>query len=108
MLAGLLLSTTLFLGTSCSDDNDNQTDNWNIKGNKIVDIKPERYKLQKQNPMQGWVIYAGLGDGMMDNFWELYDNFESAEGKVKVSDYGTTLYIRGAWSDFNPEEGVYV
>lgn len=108
MLAGLLLSTTLFLGTSCSDDNDNQTDNWNIKGNKIVDIKPERYKLQKQNPMQGWVIYAGLGDGMMDNFWELYDNFESAEGRVKVSDYGTTLYIRGAWSDFNPEEGVYV
>lgn len=108
-IAEQLMIFMLFIGASCSDDKDIvKTDySWDIAGNEIVNIKPERYKLQR-NPMQGWVIYAGLGDGMMDNFWNLYDNFESSDGRIKVSDYGTTLYIRGAWSDFNPEEGVYV
>ena len=110
MLTVALLSSSLVIGTSCSDDDDNSssiTHNWDASGNVVVDIKPDRTSLQR-NPMQGWVIYAGLGDGLVDDFWEQYDNFESSEGKVKVSDYGTTLYIRGAWSDFNPEEGVYV
>ena len=60
-----------------------------------------------RNPMQGWVIYAGLGDGLSDNFWSEYDNFTSSEGKIKVSDYATTLFIRAAWTYFNPEENVY-
>ena len=104
-----LLAFMLFIGTSCSDENEASVSsyNWEIEGNQIVNINPERYKLQR-NPMQGWVIYSGIGDGMMDNFWSLYDNFDSSEGKIKVSDYGNTLYIRGAWSDFNPEEGVYI
>lgn len=61
-----------------------------------------------RNPMQGWVIYAGLGDGLADDFWNRYDNLASSEGPVNVSNYATTLFIRGAWSDFNPQEGVYV
>lgn len=104
-----LITSTLFIGTSCSDkaDLDATGYSWNVAGNKIVNIKPERSKFLR-NPLQGWNIYTGIGSGMMDNFWDIYDNFDSSEGKVKVSDYGTTLYIRGAWSDFNPEEGVYI
>lgn len=109
LLTVLALSTMLLTGTACSDDDDDSvsTTNWDISGNALVNIKPERYKLLR-NPMTGWVIYAGLGDGMIDDFWEQYDNFESSEGNVKVSDYANTLYVRGAWSDFNPREGVYV
>lgn len=104
-----LITSTLFIGTSCSDKDDLDATgySWNVTGNKIVNIKPERSKFLR-NPLQGWNIYTGIGSGMMDNFWDIYDNFDSSEGKVKVSDYGTTLYIRGAWSDFNPEEGVYI
>lgn len=104
-----LITSTLFIGTSCSDKDDLDATgySWNVAGNKIVNIKPERSKFLR-NPLQGWNIYTGIGSGMMDNFWDIYDNFDSSEGKVKVSDYGTTLYIRGAWSDFNPEEGVYI
>ena len=104
-----LITSTLFIGTSCSDKDDLDATgySWNVAGNKIVNIKPERSKFLR-NPLQGWNIYTGIGSGMMDNFWDIYDNFDSSEGKVKVSDYGTTLSIRGAWSDFNPEEGVYI
>lgn len=104
-----LITSTLFIGTSCSDKDDLDATgySWNVAGNKIVNIKPERSKFLR-NPLQGWNIYTGIGSGMMDNFWDIYDNFDSSEGKVKVSDYGSTLYIRGAWSDFNPEEGVYI
>lgn len=103
-----LLATTAFIATACSDDDDLATDySWNIEGNTTVSIKPERYKLLR-NPMSGWVIYSGIGSGMMMDFWELYDNFESSEGIVKVSDYGNTLYVRGLWSHFNPERGKYV
>lgn len=104
-----LITSTLFIGTSCSDKDDLDATgySWNVAGNKIVNIKPERSKFLR-NPLQGWNIYTGIGSGMMDNFWDIYDNFDSSEGKVKVSDYGSTLYIRGAWSDFNPKEGVYI
>lgn len=99
-----LLATTSFIGTACSDDDAPITDySWNIEGNTTVNIMPERYQLQR-NPMSGWVIYAGIGSGMMMDFWDLYDNFESSEGTVKVSDYGNTLYVRGLWSNFNPEK----
>ena len=72
-----------------------------------VAVKADTVRLLR-NPMTGWVIYAGLGDGLDDNFWQKYDQFTSSAGTVKVSDYATTLFIRAAWSLFNPEEGVYV
>lgn len=111
----IVYSFILFLLTvsvACSNDHDaNNNSNSNgdkeIAGNTLVTIQPERTKLLR-NPMTGWVIYAGLGDGLSDTFWEDYDNLESSKGKIKVSDYATTLFIRGAWSDFNPEENVYV
>lgn len=86
-----LIVSSLVVGTSCSDSDDLGTTDysWNISGNKVVNIKPERYKFLR-NPLQGWNIYTGIGSGMMDNFWDIYDNFESSVGPVKVSDYGTT------------------
>lgn len=108
MLAGAVIT----LGAvSCSDDGDEPaaagSHNWDIAGNEIVDVKPERYKNLK-NPMTGWVLYTGLGDGLRDDFWEVYDNYPTSEGNVKVSDYASVLFIRAAWTYFNPEEGVYV
>src|SRR5690606_10712701 len=105
----LLLTLTLGL-VACSDKDDvlsKTSEDIDVAGNVTVEVTPERKKLLR-NPMNGWVIYAGLGDGLSDTFWEDYDNFQSVKGRVKVSDYATTLFIRGAWSDFNPEEGKYV
>lgn len=106
MLAGAAMA---FGAVSCSDSDEPETDahNWDISGNEVVNIKPERYKNYK-NPMTGWVLYTGLGDGLRDDFWEVYDNYPTSEGNVKVSDYASVLYIRAAWTYFNPEEGVYV
>ncbi|NDV79174.1 DUF4832 domain-containing protein [Dysgonomonas sp. 511] len=101
-----LITALLIAFGACSDDDDN-IETGEPAGNHVVLVQPERNKLLK-NPMTGWVIYTGLGDGLSDKFWEEYDNFNSPKGKVKVSDYATTLFIRGAWSDFNPEEGKYV
>lgn len=106
VLAGAVLAASL---TACKDDEINEpgSHNWEINGNTIVNIKPERKKMLR-NPMTGWVMYAGIGDGLDDRFWEVYDNFPSAVGNIKVSDYSNVLYVRGAWSDFNPEEGKYI
>lgn len=104
-----LLGAGVFLGTSCSDNDevkDPSTANWEISGNTIVDIKPERTKML-HNDLTGWVLYTGLGDGLKDSFWEDYDNMESAKGRVKMSDYSGVLFIRAAWTYFNPEEGKY-
>ena len=109
ILSMTLLASLLFIGTSCSDEEETQSldYSWNISGNTIVDIKPDRTKLLR-NPLQGWNIYTGLGDGLINDFWQQYDHFESKIGDVSVSDYGTTLYIRGAWSYFNPSEDKYI
>lgn len=101
-----LMSALLISFSACSDDDEEIDNGWHIEGNTTVTVKPERTKLLR-NPFNGWVMYSGLGDGLDDRFWEIYDNFDSTIGKVKVSDYSTTLFIRGAWSDFNPEEGKY-
>jgi hypothetical protein len=106
MLAGAVM-TLGAVSCSESDEPAEGTYNWNINGNEVIDIKPERYKNLK-NPMTGWVLYTGLGDGLRDDFWEVYDNYPTSEGNVKVSDYASVLYIRAAWTYFNPEEGVYV
>lgn len=120
---------------------------WDVPGNEIINIKPERYKLLRLyeydedgntipvtynadrpqagqpvldkngneipktkllNPMQGWVVYGGLGDGLIDDFEEQYSNFETSEGLDNVFLYGGTMYVRGAWSDFEPGEGKYI
>lgn len=106
MVAGTLLAS---VATACGDSDEPAADlghNWEIAGNEIVDIKPERYKVL-DNPLSGWVTYTGLGDGLKDSFWEDYDNMPSAIGPVKVSDYSNVLFIRAAWTYFNPEEGKY-
>lgn len=106
MLAGTVLAT---LVSACSDKDDAadiKGHKWDITGNEIVNIKPERYKMLR-NPLTGWVTYTGLGDGLRDSFWEDYDNMQSSNGIVKVSDYSNVLFIRAAWTYFNPEEGVY-
>ena len=79
---------------------------WELPGNIITEIEPEREKMLR-NDLTGWVLYTGLGDGLSDSFWEDYDNMESAKGRVKMSDYSHVLFIRAAWSYFNPEEGKY-
>ena len=105
LLAGAVIAAVT---VSCSDDDEIPTSgyNWEIAGNQIVDIKPERYKML-DNPLSGWVTYTGLGDGLKDSFWQDYDNMQSSEGIVKVSDYSNVLFIRAAWTYFNPEEGKY-
>jgi len=103
--AGLFIVFILVF-SACSDDNDDEGTGVPVE-NTSVSVVPDRTTLYK-NPMLGWVIYAGLGSGLSDTFWEDYDNMPSSEGNIKVSDYATTLFIRGAWSDFNPEEDKYV
>lgn len=70
-----------------------------------------------QNPLSGWVIYVPLIENV-DEFWEKYENFPynkaldpsdvSVKPTVNVFDYGHVLYLRGSWTDFNPEENVYI
>lgn len=109
-LTAVMIAALGVAAASCSDDDmpaDPSQNHWDISGNTIVDFKPERLAFIP-NPINGWNTYTGLGDGLRDSFWEDYDNMPTPEGKVRVSDYSNTLYIRGAWSDFNPEEGKYV
>ena len=72
MLAGTVAALSL---TGCKNDDpvDESIPNWQIAGNEIVNIKPERTKMLR-NPLTGWVTYAGLGDGLNDTFWDDYDN----------------------------------
>lgn len=81
--------------------------NIDIEGNELVEIEPDR-SLILHNPFTEWVTYASIGDGASTTYWSDYDNMHTSEGSVvKVSDYSNTLYLRGAWADFNPEDGVY-
>ena len=104
-LSGIMSILLIVIG-ACSDDNSTGTDVWETPGNVVVSTIPERTAIVK-NPMMGWVLYAGLGDGLADSYWEDYDNMQSSAGIVRVSDYATTLFIRASWTDFNPEEGKY-
>lgn len=101
-----LIAVYLIAFGACSDG-DNGGGSGVPADNTQVLVTPDRTSFLK-NPMLGWVMYTGLGDGLSETFWADYDNLSSAKGKVKVSDYATTLFIRGAWSDFNPEENKYV
>lgn len=75
--------------------------------NVTVKYNPERTKVFK-NPFTGWAIYAGLGSGMPLDFWNLYDNYPSAIGNIKLSDYANLLLVRMKWGELEPERGVYV
>ncbi len=76
------------------------------EGNVEVSFKANRTGFIP-NPLSGWVIYVPLIDDV-DRFWREYENFQSSEGTVNVFDYGNVIYLRGSWTDFNPEEGVYI
>lgn len=94
---------------SCGKDEVPQDtdDSGNIpEGNVEVTFMPVRSGYIS-NPLSGWVIYVPLIDDV-DRFWEEYENFSSSEGIVNVFDYGNVIYLRGSWTDFNPEEGVYI
>ncbi len=110
IVKNVVLFFLVCVACSCSNNGgeDNPTNPNDIKGNVTVSLTPEKSKRQL-NPMQGWVIYASIrGGDLSSDFWQKYDNFDSSDGKIKVSDYATTLYIRGSWADFNPRRGVYV
>lgn len=109
LIAAILL-TVLLPGCDKPDNGDGSgtvTGGVQIEGNVTVTVTPERSK-NLRNPLNGWMLYSGIGDGLSATFWEDYDDFQSSEGKVKVSDYANILLIRGVWSQLNPEEGVYV
>ena len=91
---------------ACGEKGGGGGDNPKTPENTAVSIAPDRTTMYR-NPFNGWVIYSGLGDGLADNFWEIYDNFPSKVGNIKVSDYANTLLIRSYWSQAEPEEGLY-
>lgn len=77
-----------------------------IAGNKIILVQPDEERILR-NPLTGWVLYTTLGSSA-DHFWAQYDRMEvRGAAPVKLSDYAHTLYIRGSWTDFNPQEDVY-
>lgn len=102
----LLLVLTVF---ACSEKEgpDGGDDSGSVpEGNVEVSFMPVRSGYIP-NPLSGWVIYVPLIDDV-DRFWREYENFPSSEGTVNVFDYGNIIYLRGSWTDFNPEEGVYI
>ena len=95
---GLIFSMAISL-VACGSDNDEEgggngddglVEDTSIPGNSIVMVKQNR-NIILHNPLSGWVLYAGIGDGLSSTFWQDYDNFPSSEGTVKVSDYANTL-----------------
>lgn len=107
----LLPFLAIALAVSCSEknapDDGGSSGESNIpEGNAEVIISADRTGYYP-NPLSGWVIYVPLIDDV-DEFWEKYENFPSSEGTVNVFDYGNVIYLRGSWTDFNPEEGIYI
>ncbi len=117
----MLLSAIAFMA-SCDDKQPQDAGDGGSWGSGIaegyekVEILYDRNVILR-NPMSGWVIYVPLIEDV-DKFWENYDNFPynksldpfdvSSEQTVSVFDFGNVLYLRGSWTDFNPEEGVYI
>lgn len=103
------LSALLFIGGCGKDDGSPDGPNPDVKGVEVK-VTPDRETMYR-NPFSGWVLYAGLGDGLGDDYWEQYDHLSCPSvpgGYVKVSDYASMLLIRVRWSDANPERGVYI
>ena len=94
----------------CGKDDDTKNGGSESVAGREVTVVPDRETMYR-NPFSGWVLYAGLGDGLADDYWEQYDHLPCPsvpEGEVKVSDYASMLLIRIRWSDANPERGVYI
>jgi len=101
----LFFSITLNMACQTGENNIVSTKDNTIKGNNILTIKPDTTRLLR-NPMTGWVLYAT--PGVSKDFWEKCDNMQvPGVGRVKVSDYAHTLYIRTSWTKLNPQDGVY-
>ena len=108
---GLWAGLSLLLACGgCSKDEDGESGGaGNVKGVEVT-VTPDRESILR-NPFSGWVLYAGLGDGLANDYWEQYDRLECPsvpEGYVKVSDYASMLLIRIRWADANPERDVYI
>ena len=146
LLSGMMLTSTLVVGTSCSDDDEASSSTsalWNdVPGNEVINITPERnkmlrlyeydkngnkipieyntelggggpvldsegnpvYKTKLINPMQGWVVYGGLGDGLIDDLEEQYSNFETADFHSTFFLSVFTMYVRVSFIYFDPSE----
>lgn len=107
-----LIKKSLFVGillctVSCVKEGPNGGEDQNPGENVTVKFTPEREKAFK-NPFSGWAIYAGLGSGLPMDFWDLYDNYPSAIGNIRMSDYATLLLVRMKWSELEPERGMYI
>ena len=79
---GLIFSMAISL-VACGSDNDEEggdngddglVEDTSIPGNSIVTVKQNR-NIILHNPLSGWVLYAGIGDGLSSTFWQDYDNF---------------------------------
>ncbi len=104
------MSLALTLFCACEKEDNGKTDDKAEVAGKEVKVAPDRETMYR-NPFSGWVLYAGLGDGLADDYWEQYDRLQCdavPEGYVKVSDYASMLLIRIRWSHANPERGVYI
>ena len=75
---------------------------------EVVNIAPDTVSVIK-NPLNGWVMYMGRNwDADFGKVFR-YDEFPAdvPGGKVRVSDYCGTAYIRTSWASMEPEEGKY-
>ncbi len=98
--------------SSCSKDSTGDGEGGgNSTGKKTVKIAVDRTSTL-HNPLNGWTVYLGrnwngtswtASDSKKDN----YDAITTPSGKVKVSDYASTVYLRAPWSKMEPTEGAY-
>lgn len=102
-----VISAMLFCALSCTEkQSGGGGETPNVGKNVTVKFTPERTKVFK-NPFSGWAIYAGLGSGLPMTFWDLYDNYPSKVGNIKLSDYASLLLVRMKWAELEPERGLY-
>ena len=111
----IILTVAAILGVSCSkdgaDDSLSASRPTAPEGTTAAIVTPDDERILLKNPLSGWVLYSGIGSGLADNFWDVYDNMDCPDapgGKVKLSDYSNVLYIKADWSAINPADNVYI
>lgn len=95
---------------SCTDKIGEQTDAGSLidgvpEGNITIPVLPDRTSVIK-NPLTGWVMYGSATDD--PSYWDREIYVPNIGKNVKVIDYASACYIRTGWSNFNPEDNVYV
>lgn len=77
-------------------------------GYSVVNIVPDTVSVIK-NPLNGWVMYMGRTWDSDFGTAQHYDEFPAdvPGGKVRVTDWCGTAYIRTSWASMEPEEGKY-